>query len=256
MITPAHDMRADAKFVQALARHWVRLAQTARQPQPKGNTARAPRNAPGRLIFGIDGRSGAGKTTLAGRIQREMEKLASPALATATGGAQPAATGEAQPATTKEAHPAATGEAQPGLGLRVLAVELENYIAGWHGLVAGTARVAAHMLDPFSRQGFFELQPWDWHLQNWAATGAMRKPVRGTADVLLLIGCGSTSQACAPYLTESVWVTEPVATRRARVTQREGDPSSWWDIWAAQETELLQARYSPDFATYVVRPES
>lgn len=74
----------------------------------------------------------------------------------------------------------------------------------------------------------------------------------GPADVLLVVGCGSSSAALAPYVDVSVWVETAEDVRRARVTAREGDPSSWWELWAAQEKVLLEERDSRALATYVV----
>ena len=84
---------------------------------------------------------------------------------------------------------------------------------------------------------------WLWWRHGWQV---------GPADVLLIVGCGSSSRALAQFVDVSVWIEAPEAVRRARVTLREGDPSAWWGLWAAQEERLLEQRDSRVLATYVV----
>lgn len=174
--------------------------------------ARRWANGSGTRIYAIDGRSGAGKSTLARKI-REQIKAANPSV-------------------------------------RVILIEVENHIPGWNGLVDGVQNIADDILEPFLANGYFSARGWNWYTSRW--NPPRRHPARGRAEILLLVGCGSTSLACAPYLRESVWIEAPKAVRRARVTAREGDPGEWWELWARQEEALLAQRNSPAQADFVL----
>lgn len=166
------------------------------------------------MIVAIDGRSGAGKTTLAREIAARL-----------------------------------VGDQIVGVrpGITVATIEVECFIEGWEGLVDGVRRVASEIAAPFRHSGRAQARTWDWHRGVWGEMTAV-----GPADVLLVVGCGSSSTALAPYVDVSVWVEAAEEVRRARVTAREGDPSAWWELWAAQEKTLLEERDSRALATYVV----
>ena len=75
--------------------------------------------------------------------------------------------------------------------------------------------------------------------------------VSGEIEVLVsTIEVLNTSKTTPFQIEDHVETAEDV--RRARVTAREGDPSSWWELWAAQEKVLLEERDSRALATYVV----
>ena len=166
------------------------------------------------MIVAIDGRSGAGKTTLAREIAARL-----------------------------------VGDQIVGVrpGITVATIEVECFIEGWEGLVDGVRRVASEIAVPFQKCGRAETQAWDWHRGEWGEMTAV-----GPADVLLIVGCGSSSAALTPYVDVSLWVEAAEDMRQARVTAREGDPSAWWELWAAQESVLLEERDSRALATYVV----
>ncbi|MFT3942657.1 MAG: hypothetical protein QM705_02365 [Ancrocorticia sp.] len=168
---------------------------------------RALVSGPPPRILAIDGRSGAGKTTLAREIEARLAAE----------------------------------------GVRVALIEVENFIEGWEGLVDGVDVVASEIAAPFRECGCAQARAWDWYRGVWGAVTEI-----GPADVLLIVGCGSSSEALAPYLDVSVWVEAPEEVRRARVAAREGDPAAWWELWAAQEERLLEQRDSRRLADYVV----
>lgn len=170
------------------------------------------------FVIGIDGRSGAGKTRLARALERWLT------------------------------HSRTVGGRR--IPLRVAVVELELFIEGWNGLITGTHRVAHDILVPFRTHGTATATPWDWNTYTWSTT-----PTTISADVLILVGCGSTSAACAPHLDLSIWIEAPADLRRERVEYRETQGSgvdTWWNDWATQEAALLAERNSPTHADMTI----
>lgn len=190
--TPSGSMRVSWAQAPGLIRSLatVRMANPPHTRSPTG-------------VVAIDGRSGAGKTTLAAALARELVKD----------------------------------------DVAVHVIEVESFIGGWNGLIEGLTAVAEQILAPVRTRGFAHARTWDWHSGTWATD--VRIPPTGIADVLILTGCGSTSTACAPFVDVAVWVEADEARRRERVTGRDGDPSSWWKLWAEQE-ERLPRGATPD----------
>ena len=139
-----------------------------------------------------------------------------------------------------------------GRGVAVALAEVEAFVPGGDGLADGVRRVAERLLAPVRDRGWAELAPWDWHAGRWSPPA--RIPARGCADVLLLVGCGSTSAPCAPLLDVSVWLDLDEGERRRRVTRREGDPGAWWRAWGRQEGLLLAERDSARLADVRIAP--
>ena len=80
------------------------------------------------FIVAIDGRSGAGKTTLAGKLEKELREE----------------------------------------GIAVAAIEVESFIGGWNGLIDGVEAVAAQILEPVRSRGRATARMWDWNRCAWA----------------------------------------------------------------------------------------
>ena len=80
------------------------------------------------FIVAIDGRSGAGKTTLAGKLEKELREE----------------------------------------GIAVAAIEVESFIGGWNGLIDGVEAVAAQILEPVRSRGRATARMWDWNRGAWA----------------------------------------------------------------------------------------
>ena len=80
------------------------------------------------FIVAIDGRSGAGKTTLAGKLEKELREE----------------------------------------GTAVAAIEVESFIGGWNGLIDGVEAVAAQILEPVRSRGRATARTWDWNRSTWA----------------------------------------------------------------------------------------
>ena len=80
------------------------------------------------FIVAIDGRSGAGKTTLAGKLEKELREE----------------------------------------GIAAAAIEVESFIGGWNGLIDGVEAVAARILEPVRSRGIATARTWDWNRGTWA----------------------------------------------------------------------------------------
>ena len=80
------------------------------------------------FIVAIDGRSGAGKTTLAGKLEKELREE----------------------------------------GIAAAAIEVESFIGGWNGLIDGVEAVAAQILEPVRSRGRATARMWDWNRGAWA----------------------------------------------------------------------------------------
>ena len=80
------------------------------------------------FIVAIDGRSGAGKTTLAGKLEKELREE----------------------------------------GIAVAAIEVESFIGGWNGLIDGVEAVAAQILEPVRSRRRATARMWDWNRGAWA----------------------------------------------------------------------------------------
>ena len=80
------------------------------------------------FIVAIDGRSGAGKTTLAGKLEKELREE----------------------------------------GIAVAAIEVESFIGGWNGLIDGVEAIAAQILEPVRSRGRAPARMWDWNRGAWA----------------------------------------------------------------------------------------
>ncbi|AWE42353.1 hypothetical protein DDD63_05850 [Actinobaculum sp. 313] len=163
------------------------------------------------ITVGIDGHSGAGKTTFARHLAASLRSSVD-ALAVA---------------------------------------EVEDFIPGWQGLMAGVQNVATELLTPLRRNGWADVRRWDWNAMRWDSH--VRIPAVGTCRLFLLVGSGASSAACAPLLDRTVWIECDEAERRRRVDVREGESSeSWWSIWRRQENALLAQRDSPRLADWGV----
>ncbi|QTG74632.1 uridine kinase family protein [Trueperella pecoris] len=169
---------------------------------------------PAPALVGIDGRSGAGKTTLANALAARLEAA----------------------------------------GRRVSTVEVEAYIGGWGSLVDHIGKLA-RMAGELSQRGSTQATPWDWAKEHWAEP--VRIPRAGQADVVILVGCGSTSASVRPYLDLTVWLEADAELRLKRVRAR--DPYDWsehWPGWAAQEEALLAEFPSNEKATFTLLSEA
>ncbi len=79
------------------------------------------------VTVGIDGHSGAGKTTFARHLAASL-RASVDSLAVA---------------------------------------EVEDFIPGWQGLVTGVQNIATELLTPLRRHGWADVRRWDWNAMQW-----------------------------------------------------------------------------------------
>lgn len=198
----------------------------------------APRGSvvPAGSVLLIDGRSGAGKTSLARRI------------AELVGG---------DPATGDDALVGLTGFA----GAQLL--HLEDLYPGWSGLAEGS-RAAARTMREGSAPRY-----------DWEAGAHIGRIVLDPRRTLIVEGCGAVTRetlaaarawaaraadtprasprADAPVV-RSVWVACSEPLRRARALRRDGEMfAPHWDAWAAQEAAHIAAEQPRALVDRIVR---
>ena len=120
-------------------------------------------------------------------------------------------------------------------------VRLDDLYPGWHGLEAGSERVATDVL------GMHRWRRWDW------ATSALAEANEiDPSRPIVVEGSGALSRTNAALATLGVWVELDEPTRKARALARDGDLfAPHWDDWAEQEQRFLD-RERPDLLADLV----
>ncbi|MBT2513666.1 aminodeoxychorismate synthase component I [Arthrobacter sp. ISL-30] len=152
--------------------------------------------SPTPVIIAIDGRSGAGKTTLAIELAARL----------------------------REHH-------------KVSLFHLEDIYPGWNGLVTGVERYISTVLAPLRRGESAEWVSWDWDMHY---DGSLR--VTQPAEIVIMEGVGAASAGARPMLDAVIWMEASDEDRRTRALHRDGSSyEPYWDTWAVQEQEWLDA---------------
>jgi uridine kinase len=153
----------------------------------------------------VDGPSGAGKTTLAGRLAR------------AVGGALGAA-----PLTM---FPMREGP----LGVQV--VQLDAFYEGWGGLPTISERLEEWVLGPLRRGRSGGYRRYDWHREEYAEWHEV-----AVRPVVILEGVGAGSRQVDGENKLKIWIDAPLEIRYERGITRDGETyRPHWDAWAAAE---------------------
>lgn len=161
------------------------------------------------LLLAIDGRSGAGKTSLAGRLADLLRAE----------------------------------------DLPVSLFHLEDLYQGWESL-ASAARIWQALAQAIL-QGQAHLGPqlpywygWDWANSRPTGPHPFTAAQQSADGVLIAEGVGALTGPS----DLSVWVELDGSLRKQRALTRDGETyRPYWDIWAAQEEDLL-ASYQPLYA--------
>ncbi len=165
---------------------------------------RPPLLAGTRLVL-LEGRAGAGKTTLAAALATRLRR----------GGPL-------------------TGARQGRTSTAVTVLAMDDLYAGWDGLPGVGRELHEQVLRPLVDGGRARVRAWDWHAHRRA-----RARVLPSADVLVVEGVGSWATPLARWVSLLVWVDAPTAQRRERALARDGDGfAPYWDAWAADEDRV------------------
>ncbi|WP_219336319.1 hypothetical protein [Rothia nasimurium] len=155
------------------------------------------------LLVAIDGRSGAGKTTLAWQLAEQL---------------------------TQE-------------GLPVAVFHLEDLYQGWSGLAQAArtwqqlaeAVMSGRASSPDTAPRWFG---WDWARSEPTGPHTFILPDQLSSGVLIAEGVGALTGAH----DLGVFVEVPTDLRKARALARDGETyRPYWDMWAKQEADLLAA---------------
>lgn len=167
----------------------------------------------------IDGRAGAGKSTLAQTVTDRFFKL---------------------------------GESKPAL------VHLDDLYPGWSGLQAGAMYALHNILMPVAQGKAAAWQLWDWDANQRGRSnepGNGWREFRGGTP-LIIDGCGSLNRHSRELANLTVWLEVPASLRRERWRQRDGERfDEYWPTWAAQEDEVLQQERPMQLADFVLVTE-
>jgi pantothenate kinase-related protein Tda10 len=173
----------------------------------------APALPAGPAVVAVDGRSGAGKTTLA---------RAAAAAATARGAA-------------------------------AVVVHLDDLYPGWDGLEAVVPIVVQHVLAPLAGGAEVVVPTWDWEAARPGPARPVPALGPPRPRVVLLEGAGAGARAADPWLAGVVWVDAEATVRRSRALARDGDTyAPHWERWSAQEEAYARRERLPARATLVL----
>jgi hypothetical protein len=167
----------------------------------------------GPVVVAVDGRSGAGKTTLA--------------------------------------QAAATSASASGAGAVV--VRLEEVYPGWDGLDAVVPLVVRHVLTPLAGRAPIVVPSWDWAADGPGVPRPVPDLGPPRPRLVLLEGAGAGARAADPWLSGVVWVDADPRVRRARALARDGDTyAPHWERWSAQEEAYARREHLPERAALVL----
>jgi uridine kinase len=190
-----------------------------------GGCAWGGRDQVGKMrVIAVDGRSGAGKTSLAGALTGAL-----------TGGGL---TCEGLAGARR------AGRAAP-------VVHLEDLYGGWDGLERGIELLVDAVLEPLAAGRTAAVPRWDWIRRDWAEPWLLEPP-----ELLIVEGVGAGARRAAAYASLLIWLEAPAPVRRRRALDRDGETfAPYWEQWAAQEDALLAREHTPERADLVLRDD-
>lgn len=172
-----------------------------------------------RWVIIIDGRSGAGKTTFAGELERSL---------------------------------ASECAMRRGAFYRCpRVVHLDEFYPGWVGLAQARDMVAELVLAP-QNPGY---RCWNWQTNqpgNWVTLHPRQPLIIEGVGALSEGAIGVLKNNGIPHRT--VTIEAPMVIRELRALTRDPDFAPWWDMWSAQEDEHLKLRPTADLQVDSTRP--
>lgn len=187
------------------------LLAAARRRGPRAGTT---------TVVAIDGPSGAGKTTLAGRVVAGIGDVAP----------------HGEVVTRSE-------------GLGPALIHMDDLYPGWDGLAESVSLLVEWVLRPLAEGRAAAYRRYDW-----ASGGYAEEHPVPSGGWLVVEGAGCGSRAAAPYLSALAWVDAPRGLRLRRGLDRDGETyRPHWDRWARQEEALFAAEGTPQRADALLR---
>jgi energy-coupling factor transporter ATP-binding protein EcfA2 len=129
-------------------------------------------------------------------------------------------------------------------------VHMDDLYEGWEGLRQGSQYLNSHILRPLVQNGKAEWQQWYWarNRRGGRDPGNGWREFQGP-NLLIVEGCGSISRESAELADLSVWVESPRPTRKQRFLARDsGAFADYWDLWSSQEESFYAEERSKDLA--------
>lgn len=130
-------------------------------------------------------------------------------------------------------------------------VHLDRIYPGWDGLAAAVPILVDEVLEPIASGRRATHRVWSWPRGTWRGSRSV-----DPSPVVVVEGCGSSTDPARLYAAVRVWVEADRDERRRRGLERDGDTyRPHWDRWAAQEEALFTADRTREHADLVLRTD-
>lgn len=127
-------------------------------------------------------------------------------------------------------------------------VHLDDVYPGWGGLVAGRDAVIDGVLVALRHARTARIRRWDW--EHGVPGFDVIVPA---SEIVILEGCGISTERSREMADVSIWVECDESTRRERQAQRDGDAfDAYLDLWESQVNDHIASDNPIDAATVVV----
>lgn len=132
---------------------------------------------------------------------------------------------------------------------RVQLVALDSIYPGWGGLDAGVQLAREQILVPHARGMIGVWQRWDWEVGAPAEAHAVDPSLP-----LVIEGSGLIRPDTIGLADIRVWMDSPLASRRRRALERDGETyRPHWETWARQEERHLRRDEPERLASHAFR---
>jgi uridine kinase len=131
-------------------------------------------------------------------------------------------------------------------------VHLDDLYPGWNGLSAGREHAIDSVLIPLTEGRTGRYTAWDW------ARSVPGEVVEvAPTDVVIIEGCGISTEKSRRFANATVWVECEEGERRARLAQRDGDQfAEHLELWDAQVHAHMAANKPRETASVIVNSTS
>jgi uridine kinase len=210
-------------------------------------------------VVAVDGRSGAGKTSLAAELRAELgaesRNETGPESRAEFGAESRNEFGaESRNEFGAESRNEFGAESRNEFGAEsrneagVPVVSLEDLYGGWDGLERGIDLLVSEVLEPLANGWPARVPRYDWVAAAWDTPWVLEPP-----EVLIVEGVGAGARRAAAYESTLIWVEVAASVRKKRALDRDGETfAPYWDRWAAQENAMLARERTPNRADIVI----